>query len=149
MARVSSDHAGESLCAEKLTSAAKFSKGGPAAKPRLISADEVRQHNGKAGSSFWAVIDGFVVDASSFVDSHPGGLKKLLSADDASTGHTGKPFGFSFSRGRNAHFPQTGMQFQEGVKRYLSGKSDDAELPPSGVTFSSYGTITILGRLKG
>ena len=147
MARVSSDHADASLSAEHLTSAAAKSSKAP--QPRLISAEEVRQHNGKSSSSFWAVIDGFVVDASAFVDTHPGGLKKLLSADEQSTGATGKPFGFSFSRGRNAHFPQTGMQFQEGVKRYLSGKSDDAELPPSGVTFSSYGTITILGRLKG
>jgi hypothetical protein len=38
---------------------------------------------------------------------------------------TGRPFGFSFSRGRNAHFPDTGKTFQEGVKRYLRGEGGD------------------------
>ena len=96
------------------------------AAPRLISADEIKQHNGRNGESFWAVVDGFVVDATEFVadGGHPGGLKKLLSTDAAGTGATGKPFGFSFSRGRNAHFPQTGQRFQEGAKRFLSGVSE-------------------------
>jgi hypothetical protein len=81
---------------------------------------------------------------------------------------TGRPFGFSFSRGRNAHFPDTGKTFQEGVKRYLRGEGCDivaavtaaktggaaaAEgeseflLPPADVVFKMYGKIVILGRL--
>ena len=118
--------------------------------PRRITPAEVKQHNGKSGS-FWAVIDGFVVDASEFVDQHPGGLRKLLSADDAATGASGRPFGFSFSRGRNAHFPQTGKRFRDGVQRYSNGElsSGDGErfLPPGEVAFPPYGKIIILGRL--
>ena len=136
MARVSDDHADESMCMEN---AVPFGKG--KVGPRQISPDEVRQHNGRDGNGFWAVIDGFVVDASEFVDSHPGGLKKLLSADDPAVGASGRPFGFSFSRGRNAHFPATGKRFQEGVQRFLAGASTD-------VTFPQYGKIVILGRLK-
>ena len=91
------------------------------------------------------------MDATEFVadGGHPGGLKKLLSTDAAGTGATGKPFGFSFSRGRNAHFPQTGQRFQEGAKRFLSGVSEsEAVLPPVAVAFPPYGSIVILGRLE-
>ena len=99
---------------------------------------------------FHRVIDGFVVDCSEFVDTHPGGLRKLLSADDPATGATGRPFGFSFSRGRNAHFPDTGKRFREGAERYLrgGGSSDTPFLPPTDVAFPPYGKIVILGRLK-
>ena len=54
------------------------------------------------------------MDASEFLTNHPGGLRKLLSTDKAKTGATGKPFGFSFSSGRNAHFPDTGKRFRDG-----------------------------------
>lgn len=147
MARVSSDHADESLCVEKMASAQPDGKR-PVRGPRLISREEVLQHNAHDGS-FWAVVDGFVVDASGFVDSHPGGLKKLLSTNSAATGATGEPFGFSFSRGRNAHFPDTGKQFQAGIKRYLHGAGNEPVLPPAEVTFAKHGKIVILGRLEG
>ena len=49
------------------------------------------------------MIDGWVVDATAFVKLHPGGMMKILSIDEASVGATGKPFGFSFSRGPNSH----------------------------------------------
>ena len=139
---VSNDHAGESTNVEHL---ARSTSG-----PRLISADEVRQHAGKGGEGFWAVIDMFVVDATQFVETHPGGLRKLLSADSAAAGATGCEFGFSFSRGRNAHFPGTGKKFAEGVKRFLAGKGDgeDGYLPPVEVAFAPYGSIVILGRLQ-
>ncbi|KAK3268941.1 hypothetical protein CYMTET_22588 [Cymbomonas tetramitiformis] len=102
MAVVSDDHACEKLCVENLApSSAPMQTG-----PRPISADEVKQHSGADGP-FWAVIDGFVVDATAFVKTHPGGLKKLLSTDTPQAGATGRDFGFSFSRGRNAHFPET------------------------------------------
>ena len=146
MAVVSDDHADESLCVEHLTSIGHKRL---APTPRLISPEEVKQHNGREGT-FWAVIDSFVVDASAFVKSHPGGLKKLLSTDSPGTGATGKPHGFSFSRGRNAHFPDTGKRFQEGVKRYLRGDAGDAQgiLPTADVDFPPYGKIVILGRLQ-
>ena len=114
MAVVSADHADASLCAENLVAPAGGFKRA-ACGPRLIAAEDVQQHSGK-GTGFWAVIDSFVVDCSEFVDTHPGGLRKLLSADSPATGATGQPFGFSFSRGRNAHFPDTGKRFREGVK---------------------------------
>ena len=142
MAVVSADHADGSCCVEHLT----VPTGRPAA-PRLIPPDEVKQHSGR-DSSFWAVIDGFVVDASEFVDAHPGGLRKLLSADNPATGATGRPFGFSFSRGQNAHFPDTGRRFREGVERYLRGGGDQPALPPSEVAFPPYGKVVILGRLQ-
>lgn len=151
MARVSDDHADASLCAATLLSTGgKPLAGKPLAKrPRLISPEEVQEHNGRSCATFWAVVDGLVVDASEFLDSHPGGLKKLLSTDSAGTGATGKAYGFSFSKGRNAHFPDTGRRFHDGVKRYLNGKSDGGEhLPPSEVTFPGHGSIVILGRLE-
>ena len=129
---VSTDHAGEGECVQHLAAAAG---------PRTITQEEIQQRNGKVGNSFWAVIDGFVVDATAFVDSHPGGLPKLLSADAASTGATGQEFGFSFSRGRNAHFPGTGQNFAAGVKCFLAGGSPEVAFPP-------HGTLVILGRLQ-
>ena len=142
MARVSDDHASESMNVAHLAR--------KASGPRAITPAEVEKHNGQGGTSFWAVIDGFVVDASEFVESHPGGLKKLLSADSAAAGATGQPFGFSFSRGRNAHFPDTGRRFSDGVKRYLGGVGggDAACLPPAEVAFPPHGKkVVILGKL--
>ena len=142
---VSDDHADESLCAQGMASSQRQVK----AFPRLITADEVKAHNNSDGS-FWAVVDSFVVDATEFVKSHPGGVRKLLAADSASSGATGQPFSFSFSRGRNAHFPDTGKKFKEGVKQYLSGTaSTDNRLPPYDVNFPPYGKVVILGRLEG
>ena len=126
---VSSDHADESL--NQSSSAADAH--------RCIRPEEIEQHRSK--DSFWCVVDGFVVDATAFVGSHPGGLKKLLSSDAAATGATGREFGFSFSRGPNAHFPDTGRRFAAGVKRYLAGGGAEVELPP-------HGTLIILGRLS-
>jgi hypothetical protein len=104
MAVVSDEHADESLCVVHLESTTEQTGESRRPGPRLISPEEVRRHSGPDGQ-FWAVIDGFVVDASDFVDSHPGGLRKLLSANNAEAGATGDEFGFSFTRGRNAHFP--------------------------------------------
>ena len=84
MAVVSSDHADASLCAEGMTS---LSSAAPAA--RLFTAKEIELNN-KGKDKFLAVVDGFVVDASKFVKTHPGGLRKLLSANSAGTGATGK-----------------------------------------------------------
>mmetsp|Transcript_50997 Transcript_50997/g.69460 ORF Transcript_50997/g.69460 Transcript_50997/m.69460 type:complete len:147 (-) Transcript_50997:468-908(-) len=143
MAVVSDDHAHTSLCAEGMTSCGTRS-------PRLITAAEVNSHNGQKGESFWAVVDGFVVDASEFVDTHPGGLRKLLSTDASGSGTTGKPFGFSFSRGRNAHFPHTGKAFQDGIACFLSGQGEGQEgsfLQPTAVSFAPYGKLIILGQL--
>ena len=137
---VSADHADESMCAEYLVAPTKVG-------PRLISPDEVHGHNGQNGP-FWAVIDGFVVDASAFVDKHPGGLKKLLSTDNPGTGATGRSFGFSFTRGRNAHFPDTGKRFRAGAEKYLRGQCQDCFLPPVEVDFPPYGKVVILGRLQ-
>lgn len=145
MAVVSSDHADESLCAEHVQPLPAYN--GAAPKPRLISPDEVRQHDGQDGRSFWGVVDGFVVDASEFMQNHPGGMKKLLSVDTAAAGASGRPFGFSFSRGRNAHFPDTGRRLKDGVKRFLRGGGGGAILPPADVEFPPYGKIMILGKL--
>ena len=84
MAVVSSDHADESLCAEGMTS---VSSAAPAA--RLFTAEDIESNN-KGKEKFLAVVDGFVVDASKFLKTHPGGLRKLLSANNAGTGATGK-----------------------------------------------------------
>ena len=100
-----------------------------------------RVYDNSSGRLEHVAVDGFVVDATAFVGSHPGGLKKLLSSDAAATGATGREFGFSFSRGRNAHFPDTGRRFAAGVKRYLAGGGAEVELPP-------HGTLIILGRLS-
>jgi hypothetical protein len=145
MAVVSSDHADEGMNMNASEMAAALN-----GQPRIISAEEVKEHNGRRGQSFWAVIDGWVVDATSFLEAHPGGHKKLLSTDHPSVGATKKAFGFSFSRGRNAHFPETGKRFKEGVQQFLAGKGDHkgSFLPPAEVAFPPHGTITILGRLK-
>jgi hypothetical protein len=147
MAVVSSDHADESLCAEHVLPLPALKDSGAAPSPRLFSPDEVQQHDGQDGRSFWGVVDGFVVDASEFMQTHPGGIKKLLSVDTAAAGASGRPFGFSFSRGRNAHFPDTGRRFQDGVKRFLGGGGGRAILPAADVEFPPYGKITILGKL--
>ena len=126
---VSSDHADESL--NQSSSAAEAH--------RCIRPEEVEQHRSK--DSYWCVVDGFVVDATAFIDTHPGGLRKLMSTDDAGIGAGPDAFSFSFSRGRNAHFPDTGRRFADGVQRYLrDGHATKIKFPP-------HGNLIILGRL--
>lgn len=83
-----------------------------------ISKEKVRQNDGLNGRSLWTVIDGYVVDATDFAKYHPGGLGKILATDEKQTGWTGEEFGFSLTRGQNAHFPKTGRIFEEGVRRF-------------------------------
>ena len=147
MAVVSDDHADPGLAAEMLP-AGPGAGGSTAGRPREYRMEEVGEHDGHEGRAFFAVVDGFVVDATAFLDSHPGGLRKLLSANSPDSGHTGRAFGFSFARGRNAHFPGTGRRFRDGVQRYLTGAAGaDGLLPPAAIKFESYGSIVILGRL--
>ena len=84
-------------------------------------------------------------------------LKEGSRACRAPSAPPQKAFGFSFSRGRNAHFPGTGQAFHDGVKRYLSGDgggggggggaSPSAVLDPVEVAFPGYGKVVILGRV--
>ena len=71
----------------------------------------------------------------------------MLSTNSAAAGATGHPYGFSLSRGRNAHFPDTGKRFHDGVTRFLSAESDGPFLRPAEVAFPPYGSVVILGRL--
>jgi hypothetical protein len=87
------------------------------------------------------VVDGFVVDASLFRTKHPGGLRKLLQTNDAGAGATAGEFSFSFSRGKNAHFPDTGKRFRAGVEAFLRGEGAEVDFPP-------HGSLVILGRLQ-
>jgi hypothetical protein len=188
MAVISDDHAHESMCMEASTILSSSSSSSSCllvirGKPRPISPEDILENNngpaasppgggGRPSSSFWAVVDGWVIDATEFVDSHPGGLKKLMSTDAEEVGSTGMTHGFSFSRGKNAHFPDTGRRFGEGVVKYLRGDgatttatttmatvtatakitrgcdNQDEYLPPGKVSFPPHGSILILGRLS-
>ena len=142
---VSNDHADPTLATDMLHQEGKQHPVGP----RIITAEALHENNTQAnGGTFWGVVDGFVVEAIDMVNSHPGGKKKLMSVDSAAAG-TGKPFTFSFSRGRNAHFSQTAKRFQAGVRQYLKGAASGTYLQPVRVEFPQYGSIVILGRLGG
>lgn len=168
MAKISDDHAGDQFSVVQVISSAEQGQheGKLTPVPRPITPEEIKQHNNAAKSgqrnadgeekrsSFWAVVDGLVVDATEFLNTHPGSLKKLLSTDQPGTGATGERFGFSFSRGKNAHFPETGRRYQDGVKKFYRGSASgklvetDAFLPPCAVEYPGYGKLVILGRLK-
>ena len=124
----------------------------PPVGPRAFSQLDISQNDGQEGRRFWCVVDGFVCDVSEFVDSHPGGLRKLLSANTPAAGATGQMFGFSFSRGPNAHFPRTAQRFADGVERFLQGvptrNASEHHLPSTEVAFPPYGSIEILGRIR-
>ena len=144
---ISDDHANPQLSAAHLVNSQTST-----ALPRIFSAAEINEHNAAENDSFWAVVDGFVVEASAFLKGrvHPGGARKLKTSNDAKAGHTGSQFGFSFSKGHNAHFPETGRRWREGVEEYLraAGKDDGNEnlLPAMEVAFAPHGSITIIGR---
>jgi len=104
----------------------------------------VRAKNGKNGEKLWVVIDGCVVDASDFANFHPGGTSKILSADSKRTGYTGKEFGFSLSKGKNAHFPTTAKTFEDAAKSFDRLQQCVVVKFGSGQT----GSIVILGKLR-
>eukprot|EP00470_Lotharella_oceanica_P014009 CAMPEP_0170182590 /NCGR_PEP_ID=MMETSP0040_2-20121228/28317_1 /TAXON_ID=641309 /ORGANISM="Lotharella oceanica, Strain CCMP622" /LENGTH=138 /DNA_ID=CAMNT_0010428059 /DNA_START=46 /DNA_END=459 /DNA_ORIENTATION=- len=138
MAVVSADHGGEDLNPSHISISSN-----KACSPRPFSPTDIHNHNKQDKKSFYAVIDGFVCDCSDFVNNqkaHPGGIKKLLSSNAAAVGATGKDYGFSFTRGRNAHFPATGKTFQDGVRAYLKGTGDGKSeyLAPAQVVFEPW-----------
>ena len=148
MAVVSDDHADESYNVANLIGPSASSSAEENSSVRFFLPEEVEQHNSKNGlSSFWAVIDGFVVDATDFISKHPGGRKKVLQTNDASTGDSGAPFDFSFSKGRNAHFPDTARIFRDGVETFLKDGSPVIEYPGE-YKNQKGGKLILLGRLK-
>jgi len=118
-------------------------------KVRKFDVSEIRERNkGKGDDYVLAVIDNYVVEVKDF--DHPGGLKKLLETNDAGAGATGREFGFSFSRGKNQHFPRTGATFEAACDDFLAGTvAEDGFLRPCTVDFGQGGgSIQILGVLK-
>ena len=156
MAVVSDDHADESYNVTNLTTGDDDDDADQAVSIRLFRSEEINEHNNNSNSgstsdessSFWAVIDGFVVDASDFINKHPGGRKKILSTNDVATGYTQtQPFEFSFSKGHNAHFPGTAKIFREGIEKYLNGGSPVIEFPGE-YKNEVGGKLVVLGRLQ-
>ena len=112
--------------------------------PRSISKQEVLTNNGQDGQPLWAVIDGYVVDATKMLlTGHPGGKQKILSVNDPSAGWTGKAFGFSLARGANAHFSQTARKFRDGVGEFENGGKKDVVT----IDYGPNGSIVIIGVL--
>jgi len=112
--------------------------------PLVFTPEQVRAKNGKNGEKLWVVIDGYVVDATDFANFHPGGTSKILSADSKRTGYTGKEFGFSLSKGKNAHFPTTAKAFEDAAKSFDRLQQRVVVKFGSGQT----GSIVILGKLR-
>lgn len=162
MAVVSQDHADESYNVENYSPPEASSSSSSSPKPaiRYFTPEEVERHNAEhargddggssdVAASYWAVVDGFVVDAVDFLrgGKHPGGRKKVLATNDADTGDVGRPYAFSFSRGRNAHFPETARAFRDGVARFLEGGSAEIAFPSSSGKKEG-GKLVVLGRLR-
>lgn len=109
----------------------------------VLTKEQVRMNDGLEGRPLWTVIDGYVVDCTEFAKFHPGGLRNIRETDEKQTGWTGEEFGFSLTRGSNAHFPKTGRVFEEGMRKF------DKLQRQVEVDFGSSdgGAITILGKL--
>ena len=89
------------------------------------------------------MIDGYVVDGVPVRPSPrstPGARRRPRGTNDAETGANGKGGGFSFTKGRNAHFPGTGKRWKEGVEEWLKGGDGVVEFEGKGK-----GRITIMG----
>lgn len=121
----------------------------------IISRQDVLYNNGQDGRPFWAVIDNYVVDCTDFMHKHPGGMKKILSANDTNVGWTGKQFGFSLGRGKNSHFSKTHRAFLDGIGLFHKFNIDEEHASTETITvdvvFSDHaalGKIVILGRLE-
>ena len=140
---ISSDHADDSLNTSSLLKDCS-NDGDTIVKPRKITKEEVRK------SKYLVVIDGYVINCFEFLKEHPGGIKKILATNQSNVGATGKEFGFSFTRGKNAHFSGTGKDFKVGIKKYLNGKvGKDGYLEETDIHFKGYdGKIKIIGILK-
>ena len=112
-------------------------------KKLVLTKDQVRENDGREQRPMWAVIDGYVVECTEYAKLHPGGIRKIRETDEKQTGWTGEEFGFSFTRGKNAHYPKTGRVFQEGIRKFEELQS------PVEVDFGKDGggAITILGKL--
>jgi hypothetical protein len=129
---------------------------------QYYTVEQIQQHNlahhfscgedCKSITSFWCCIDGFVVDATEYYQTrvHPGGERKVLQTNDANIGNENKPMSFSFTKGKNAHFPETARTFQESVKQFLKGGSNEVVFPDvikKNGELAHGGTIYIIGRL--
>lgn len=109
----------------------------------VLTKEQVRMNDGLEDRPLWTVIDGYVVDCTEFAKFHPGGLRKIRETDEKQTGWTGEEFGFSLTRGSNAHFPKTGRVFEEGMRKFDKlQRQVEVDFGRGGG-----GAITILGKL--
>lgn len=115
---------------------------------RLFTGHEILAHNNRTTNEgegfsdnaatptgFLVVVDGYVVDVGLYLAAHPGGRANILTANSADIGASGvRPFDFSFSRGRNAHFAGTANAFSDACDAYMAQDVEGAEsrntLPP-------------------
>ena len=131
---ISSDH-GSDHAPSFSTPSSTSSPFSPPTYTRSQIEDNNASHTHQASPArFLAVIDGYVVDASEYArpSVHPGGVKKASTTNDESTGATGEWGGFSFTKGRNAHFPGTEKRWKEGVEEWLKGGDGEVKFEGKG-----------------
>eukprot|EP00406_Dinophysis_acuminata_P067604 CAMPEP_0179279504 /NCGR_PEP_ID=MMETSP0797-20121207/36148_1 /TAXON_ID=47934 /ORGANISM="Dinophysis acuminata, Strain DAEP01" /LENGTH=192 /DNA_ID=CAMNT_0020988135 /DNA_START=36 /DNA_END=612 /DNA_ORIENTATION=+ len=82
----------------------------------VFTREEVSKHSTR--DDLWGVVDGYVLDLTGFVGSHPGGVGKILGIT--------REGDFSFARGANAHFGATASAFREAAGLSTAAGSQEA-----------------------
>ena len=77
--------------------------------PDAITREEVERHDGAEGGGYWVVIEGYVVDLTSFLDAHPAGAGKIVARRRGSVDVTS-----SFVD----HFGRTVRSFRDACRRF-------------------------------
>ena len=101
-----------------------------------ITQEEVASHN-STSSGYWAITENYVVDLTSFLDHHPGGVQKIMTRKDKSVDITSNFMD---------HFGHTVSAFREACRQFDQMGGEDATV----LKFRETGDaeVKIIGKIK-
>ena len=101
-----------------------------------ITQEEVANHN-SISSGYWAIIENYVVDLTSFLDHHPGSAQNIMKRKDKSVDITSNFVD---------HFGHTVRAFREACRQFDRMGGEDATVLKFGETGDV--EVKIIGKIK-
>ena len=105
--------------------------------PDAITRDEVERHDGAENGGYWVVVEGYVLDPTSFLEAHPAGAAKIVARRRKSIDITSNFID---------HFRHTVRSFRDACRRF--DKTGCAVAIAFRETAGSGGEARIVGRVR-
>ena len=105
--------------------------------PDAITREEVERHDGAENGGYWVIIEGYVLDLTSFLEVHPAGAAKIVARRRKSVDITSNSID---------HFGHTVRSFRDACRRF--DETGCAVAIAFRETAGSGGEARIVGRVR-